>query len=224
MTAAIRHCAGGASVKHFLWLAMFITTTLLVASTSAAAQSCQMYSYSDMWLDDDGNAVAVNYTDANTSCGDYTAYADVAVTMPSGYSQFGSAMGTCCAEAISSASTSGEEGDGFINGNNEVDYSCGSLLGSMNSPILIAIKTTYGENTLGSQVIGNSRFCGYTPNCTNNVTPACGLPSWTDVRPAYLACSTFIRSSFIAVRFGENAPYHCKGISFDSSTAGPCDP
>jgi len=88
--------------------------------------------------------------------------------------------------------------------------------------IYISLKTTYGQNTLGSQVIGNTRFCGYTPACSNNVIPACGNPSWTDSRPSYLQCTQYLKGNFLKVTVGGS--YVCFAFDTDAFGPGPCDP
>ena len=123
-------------MKNFLWCFVLLAGIAILTPAIAAAQSCQMYSYSDIWLDENGNAVALNYTDAS-ACGAYTAYATVTLTMPSGYFQTALASAPCCAEAIAAAAASQESGDGNVLGSNEVDTSCGTLIGSGTFPFRI---------------------------------------------------------------------------------------
>ena len=194
----------------------------LYAIPSNAA--CGMYTYQDMWMDTNGNALGENYTQA-TGCYGTSTFSEVRLTMPSGYQVAGSATGSTIAEALAQSFALSESGDGFLWGYNEAFSDICDYFDSwsFNFPISIALKTTYGENTLGSQVVLDKRFCGYTPACSNNVTPACGNPSWTDVRPAYLACSRFLRGSFVRVRIGQR-PYSCYAFDFDATGPGPCDP
>ena len=92
--------------------------------------------------------------------------------------------------------------------------------------VFLSLKTTYGKNTLGSQVVGNLRFCGMTPACSNGVTPKCGSPSFTTIEgpPATTQCPQFIRASFLLIRFSRTDPGECLGLMFPTSGPGPCDP
>jgi hypothetical protein len=87
----------------------------------------------------------------------------------------------------------------------------------------LAIKTTYGKNTLGHQDVANIRYCGYTPDCSNNVTPACGSPSWTDATSTDYPCSTWIRTSFLRVRAKSGSLTCVTGGSLNVTGNGPCD-
>lgn len=58
-------------MKISFWSAILVTAFVLLSSPFSAAQSCQMYTYADMWFDNNGNAVVENYTDADQSCSAY---------------------------------------------------------------------------------------------------------------------------------------------------------
>lgn len=143
-------------------------------------QSCQIYTYSDVWLDGNGNVVASNYTDGDSSCGNYSAYADVTITMPSGYSQYASATASCCTEAIASASILQEAGDGSVVGTNEVDFAfCGSATASLSSGISIK-KTTWGPPPIvtNDQCIYVTLACAFgTPTCKSATPGITFVPS-----------------------------------------------
>jgi hypothetical protein len=106
-----------------------ITWALVLPSFATASEACgELYTYSDMWLADDGNIVADNYTDAEPCGAYYTTFADVTVSMPSGSSYYGSGSGfSSFAEALAEAATSSETSDGQVEVDSfgGVDYSCG---------------------------------------------------------------------------------------------------
>ncbi len=119
------------------WFAILLA--IVAASPSATAQidsvNCAMVTYSDQWADGGGNLVVLNSSGGTWTyqeCGSYTAYADVEINMPSGYSQSASATGNWdFAEAIASAPSNQEQGQVSISGSNRLDYDCGlSLLAS----------------------------------------------------------------------------------------------
>lgn len=88
----------------------------------------------------------------------------------------------------------------------------------------VAIKITYGVNSLGHQDVPPNRYCGYTPACSNGVTPACGDPSWTVVGSTAFSCYYHNRMSFLAIRSSPSEEYSCFGIQFPAGGPGPCDP
>jgi hypothetical protein len=88
----------------------------------------------------------------------------------------------------------------------------------------VAIKATYGKNTLGYDDVGTTRFCGETPACSNNVTPACGYPNWTDAESTSHPCYPYIAAEFLAVRGSNTSPWYCTpGVSSSATGPGPCD-
>ncbi len=104
----------------------------------------------------------------------------------------------------------------------EVDCSfAGLIFNSSEDGVTIALTTTYGQNTLGSQVILDTRFCGYTPACSNSVTPTCGNPSWTVQYSSSEECNLYIRNPFIAVKVN-GVLTECVGVEFPASGPGPC--
>jgi hypothetical protein len=102
-------------MKKQCWFSV-IALLFLYALPSHAV--CGMYTYQDMWLDGSGDALGDNYTQV-TSCFGSSAYAEVHVTMPSGYQVAASASGSTSADAVALSSTSGESGDGAFSGYNE---------------------------------------------------------------------------------------------------------
>jgi hypothetical protein len=112
-----------------------VASPLLASAQTQTTTNCQMYTYSDQWVDEDGNLVALNTSNAQWvywECGEFSSYADSEIQMPSGYSQSASASAEdCCAEAIAFAPMGGESGDGTISGTNQVNYSCGLTLTSL---------------------------------------------------------------------------------------------
>ncbi|SRR5581483_1067880 len=106
--------------------AAVLLLSVALLPTGAQGQGCPMYAYSDMWVDGNGNAIASNYTQADTSCPSYWSYADVTVHLPSGSSQSASAAGSCCAEAVVALSATNEDGQGSIDFFNEASFSCGT--------------------------------------------------------------------------------------------------
>lgn len=116
-------------MKNQWYLTVFAFLFLNVISSTA---QCGLYTYQDMWLDDAGNAVADNYTQA--SCSRSSAYADVHVSMPSGYQVAASATGTTTAEAVAQSVTGAENGEGRFWGYNEVTATTVNACGA--TPIL----------------------------------------------------------------------------------------
>ena len=146
-------------MKNVLHLAACIIAMLLVLTEPTAAQSCgAIYQYSDMWADTGGNLVAENYTDGDSSCGDYSAYATVSIALPSGSSYYasGSAV-TTFAEVLAQAAAGGENGDGSFDVFSEVDYTCGeSLLVTGTNP------THFGESITCHGFVGyDGVACNY---------------------------------------------------------------
>jgi hypothetical protein len=127
-------------MKNALWLLVIFAIVVICSPILALGQGCQMYTYSDAWLDADGTVVATNYTEGDRLCGEYTAYADVQVRLPSGYSGFGSSYHVCCAEATAAADASAQSGEAFAEGANEVIPACPpSLSGSFSAPIPLCL-------------------------------------------------------------------------------------
>lgn len=74
-----------------------------------------------------------------------------------------------------------------------VNCTFGGNIFGMGGGSLITISTTYGLNSLGNQVVGDTKFCGYTPNCSSG-TPTCGSPSWTTTIPSSNSCASYIKN------------------------------
>jgi hypothetical protein len=107
-----------------------IACVFMLPSSAKASEACgELYTYSDMWVADDGNIVADNYTDAEPCGAYYTTFADITVSMPSGSSYYGSGSGfSSFAEALAEATASNESGDGELNLYSEIVYTCGESL------------------------------------------------------------------------------------------------
>jgi len=89
----------------------------------------------------------------------------------------------------------------------------------------IAIKTTFGKNTLGHQDVGTVRYCGMTPACSNGVTPACGYPSWTFLTTTSQICPLYAVADFLAARTSTTGPWFCTiGPAEIAYGPGYCDP
>lgn len=168
----------------------------------------------------------MNFTDGVASCGEYTAYSEVNVSLPGPYTYFDSSYEACCAESIAYGPiASGDEGT--VDEFNEVYYSsCGSYISS-GLLVTIAIKITVGQNTIyDDSGPGTTRYCYYAPSCTNTSTPACpNFGSWLRVGVKGVACESFIRSNWLAVRFAGGSYYVCfVGVSTATPGPGYCDP
>jgi len=197
--------------------ASLIVISFLFLNAMTANAACGLYTYQDIFADDAGNAIGDNYTQA--TCLQPNAYADSYVQMPSGWQNAASSTGANTAEALSQAEYSTENGTGTFWGYNEASSACWAMITSSTFSLGISIKTTYGANTLGSQVVLDTRFCNYTPACSNGVTPACGSPSFTrSIHPASTQCGYYVRTTFLRA-FGV-----CYGFNHDADGPGPCDP
>jgi hypothetical protein len=106
-------------MRKQIWLA--VLTLLFVYALPASAQ-CGLYAYHDLWIDDSGNAVGDNYTQA-VSCQGSSAYAEVHIAMPSGLQNGASASGSTTAEAVTQSSTA-EAGEGHFSGINVASSYC----------------------------------------------------------------------------------------------------
>ena len=156
----------------------------------AAGQNCLMFTYSDQWVDDSGNFVALNstYADGDLACGGYSSYADVQLVMPSGNLQYASSVQFGdVAEAIAFAPAVGEDGTGSITGGNQLDYNdCGiSLFDSLDLPLFLAPAVTISQTA--TQDPGSGTDCGPGGPCTN---PAkCNQADWCTQDTSPPTCS-----------------------------------
>lgn len=210
-------------MKNSLWFVILLAGIAVFSPALAPAQGCQMYTYSDMWLDDSANVVATNYTDADASCGDYSAYADVTVTMPSGYTVSASVNAGCCAEAITFAAASNEAGHGTVSGNNNVALACGSFVGNFFVDMELAltqVKMRLGTEKNCSTEFGSVR-CEYDTDLW--CTPATSPPDYqpTGVRrvpqatplPAYYWMTLGLCDRILGL------PWECVGAALYGSPA-----
>src|SRR5581483_2580385 len=171
-----------------LLLPMGISVVVLTLSPIlAVAQSCGIYTYQDMWVDDNGNAVGENLSEGDASCGEYTAFANVTLTMPSGNSQSGYGSGSPFAEALAAASTSGEQGDGLLDGSNDVDFSCDSAFASFSLPFELDLAYSKSKwNNTYTTLLGGSVRCFVDSWCTADTTPPTCDPDYVDQHPLIL--------------------------------------
>jgi hypothetical protein len=210
-------------------LAVFGALCLFLATPEVAALECGsgVYTYTDLWVDEgNNNLVAINFSDGESACGDYLAYADINISFPGSYTYFDSAYESCCAEALASGPISpGEEGS--IDAFSEVDYDCGDSATFLVEEY-ISIKITVGQRTISEENVGGKKLCYYGTACTNTTTPACpNLGAWIRVQPLGSVCENYIRSSWLAVRYpsGTNSFYVCfAGVSTATTGPGYCDP
>ncbi len=146
----------------------------------ALADGCAMYTYRDQWIDGDGNAVFQNYVQGDDSCGTYSAYADVTLTLPNGSSVHGSSAGATFAEALAQGETSNPTGDGSIAEESDVDYACGTASNLLGSPVQFngGLEFIWYDDPV---LIGVGLQCGYTriANCSRAEGVYCG-----DAHPA----------------------------------------
>ncbi len=91
----------------------------------------------------------------------------------------------------------------------------------INFNITIALTDTYGANTLGSQIIGDTRFCNYTLACSNNITPTCQSRGFTVQYPVSETCPAYLRLSNLAIRINGASPA-CFWVAFNADGPGPC--
>jgi hypothetical protein len=107
-----------------------------------------------------------------------------------------------------------------FNYSGEMDCTQFGTFFSSGGSIGISLHTIYGANTRGSQIIGDTRFCGMTPACTPPTTAICGNPTFTvAVHPSSNPCYPYDRVIWLKVGsqciVGPEYPY--KGPT------GPCD-
>lgn len=86
--------------------------------------------------------------------------------------------------------------------------------------ITLALTTTYGANTLGSQII-RTRISAATPLACSSGVLTCGSPSWTVQNASTEPCSYYIRNSWVAVK-SNGTLAGCYGISLPAAGPGPC--
>lgn len=184
---------------------LFILVSILLGGVLPAAAQCGMYTYRDLWLDDTGNAVGVNYTEA-ASCDGASSYAQVTVTMPSGSRNVASASGTCCAEAITESSSTAQEGEGVLAGFNEVWDSCGNDVTSSDEwPVDFELAYTKSkwDNTY-TTLLGGAVRCFVSSWCTAGTTPPTCDPSSVDQYPSIpgqqASCWRYYKTNWMAVR------------------------
>ncbi len=147
-----------------LSLLIALSSVCMLIPDAAAACTLGMYTYNNTWVDDDGNLVGENYSQGDSNpCSSYTAAATVTVTMPGGASQWSSATGASFADAIAQSVVSSGQGNGTLDGDNEVDYSCGdSLFSSFSTPFTAVACSCEGLNRIPS---GNQ--CGMHCSCVD---------------------------------------------------------
>lgn len=100
----------------------FAVIPFLLLSVIPSSAQCGMYAYHDLWLDESGEAIGENYTQA--VCAGGSAFADVYVRMPSGYQVGASASGSPSAEAVTQSSAWEGLDDGRFWGFNETFGAC----------------------------------------------------------------------------------------------------
>jgi hypothetical protein len=88
-------------------------------------------------------------------------------------------------------------------------------------PEYYALKRAVGVNT-GYQVVTSSKFCSYSPDCSNGVTPAC--PVLTVQVPADNPCPTFWKAITLAYKYNQSDSWSCDGgIAGPAGGPGVCD-
>ena len=103
-------------MKNQWWFGLIALLFLYAIPSNAA---CGMYTYQDMWMDANGNALGENFTQV-TGCYGTSTYSAVHLTMPSGYQIAASATGSTTAEALAQSSVLSQSGDGLLSGYSEV--------------------------------------------------------------------------------------------------------
>lgn len=221
------------------------TLVCLIVFVALACGQCAT-SYDDAFTDGNtlytGSTLTDNYTDAYSGCTSWGTFyhtytINLRLVSPSGRvtygyanSSAGSNSGSSVTTAFASLPINGEYGEYTSTGNTQIDCSVAGTGFYQAYPVgnwYIALKTTYFENSRGSQVVATQRFCGYTAACSNGVQPACfPLPETTTVVvPASQQCPPYWAATFIAVRKNLNEPYTCT-VSIAGPVGGPgvCDP
>lgn len=193
-----------------------LTCVVAFLTLPSAAQSCgSIYTYADMWIDENSTAVAVSYTEGDAFCDDYSAYTTVTISMPSGLSYYGSGSGlSSFAEAVALAAAAGENGNGEVDAYGEVDYVCGgSVTSILPSPISIGGAYTK-EVWIGGQLLG---MCAASIACSNTTTPMCYTPGIA-VNESN-TCSPAWNIYYLTYKVGIFGSWHCVPIGMALRTS-----
>src|SRR5581483_6985364 len=185
-------------MKTLSWLLITAAVTFLLIPRAVAEecdpyqepyQCCSPYcddvwmdAYTVFWVDDDGWAIALNFTEDASYCDhEPIAYSNVTLTMPGGYSVYAEAWGYYgAAEAIAIADASYEDGNGSISGNNQVTYTCGALFWWISFPIQIRGAVTVSTTATQDPGTGCDSFpCSNPAKCNqvNSCTPETSPPT-----------------------------------------------
>jgi hypothetical protein len=177
---------------------------VLMSAMPSFATNCNgMYTYTDAYPDENGNVVAVNYTQVDGACGSTTSYADLTLTWPNDYSDYQYDSGVSDAEAIAVAPAIGLEESGYAAGFNEIAMSCGSSFDLFPDITIQGAGTTV--RWTGGRV-GN--VCSTANNCAGNVIPMCSVLAVTVLGGAPCSPGWFVEN--IAVRIN-SGPVICFG-------------
>ncbi len=199
------------------WILSLIALVFLNVTPLSA--QCGLYTSQNLWIDDSGNAVGDNYTQA--SCEEPTAYAEAHIKTPSGYEVAASASGSTTAEAIAQYSVSSERGNGEFWGFNSAFNACTQTDSFLPFDVPILIGGAYTKEVwIGGQLNG---FCAVTSACVNTPTPLCAAGA---IFVGQGSCSPAWNAYWLtwSISYG---PWHCApAISNPTSDTSPevCTP
>jgi len=207
-----------------------IALVLLVAPRIAGAMTYGRVTYSDMSVGSDGTIYGWGVTDANSGgCYCHTAKVTTTIRSPNGRARTASDLyGSRDHEyARADVQLSFDQNDLGEYMESSVHWAfcpyCNCYYvngGTTQSTMSISLAYTTFQ-TVNDDGDGH---CKCTPDCQNNITPACGLP-YTTVTIPHSPCDPFYYCGFIRWRVG-SGPYHCTmGICYTVPTVpGPCTP
>lgn len=202
-------------------LRILLALTIVFINMRSFGDVCGLYSYQDMWIDEGGNAVGYNLSQAN--CIESTTFAEVNLTMPSGAHGGASATASPSAEAVVILSGADEEGVGDLSGYSEAWSSCfdGSSFIGFDVEIRIGPAAVTKSVWIGGQMAGS---CAVTSACLNGV-PMC-VTTHVNVGEGG-TCSPAWYSFYLTYKLGLS-PWHCvtTGAAVPTNNTNPeyCTP
>ena len=194
-----------------------LLAVVFLAFSPGVFGQCGIYTYQDLWIDDNNNAVGDNLTHA--SCYRSSAYAEVHVAMPSGSTVVASSTGTNSAEAVAQNLNDSTVADGRFFGFNVASSEC--FLNETESFFDNFFKTAYTKvhwKGTKTRCIGvpDPRYA----NCDYDVepwcTPATSGPSFNPSQvtdPENPAPLGYWEAGALCVRVLPSLPFICPNIT-----------
>jgi len=207
-----------------------LVLVLLLAPQIAKAMTYGRVTYSDMSVGSDGTIYGWGVTDANSGgCYCHTAKVKTTIRSPKGRTRTASDLYGSRGHEHARADVSLVWDDTDLGDYTDTSthwafcpYCNCNYINAYATQTAIHISLVY--TTFQTVNDDGDGHCKCTPDCQNNITPACGLPYNTITVPQS-PCDPFYYCGFIRWRVG-SGPYHCTmGICYRVPTApGPCTP